>query len=166
MELIKEIYLENDVKCTNYQIRKAARSIAFNKDGKIPLLNVSKKNYHKLAGGGIEEGEDIMIALKREMLEEVGANIGDLEEIGVIVEYRNKAELLQFSYYYKSKVIGELVETAYTEEEKNNGFMLEWKTLEEAITLLENDKPIDYEGQFIVKRDLGFLQYFKNIETR
>lgn len=166
MELIKEIYLENDVKCTNYKIRKAARSIAFNKDGKIPLLNVSKKNYHKLAGGGIEEGEDIMIALKREMLEEVGANIGDLEEIGVIVEYRNKAELLQFSYYYKSKVIGELVETAYTEEEKNNGFMLEWKTLEEAITLLENDKPIDYEGQFIVKRDLGFLQYFKNIETR
>lgn len=165
MELIKEIYLKNDVKCTSYKIRKAVRSIAFNEDGKIPLLNVSKKNYHKLAGGGMEEGEDVITALKREMLEEVGANIEDLKEIGVIVEYRNKAKLLQFSYYYKSKIMGELVETAYTEEEKNNGFMLEWKTLEEAITLLENDKPIDYEGQFIVKGDLEFLQYFKNIEA-
>lgn len=161
MELIKEIYLENDVKCTNYRIRKAARSIAFNEDGKIPLLNVSKKNYHKLAGGGIEEGEDVITALKREMLEEVGANIGELEEIGAIVEWRNKSELLQFSYFYKSKVIGELVNTAFTEKEKNNGFILEWKTLDEAIALLQSDKPIDYEGQFIVKRDLAFLQYFK-----
>ena len=139
MELIKEIYFENDVKCNNYKIRKAARSIAFNTDGKIPLLNVSKNNYHKLAG----------------------ANIGELEEIGVIIEYRNKFELLQFSYYYKSKVIGKLTETAFTEKEKNNGFILEWKTLDEAIELLKNDKPIDYEGQFIVKRDLEFLEYFK-----
>ena len=161
MELIKEIYFENDVKCNNYKIRKAARSIAFNTDGKIPLLNVSKNNYHKLAGGGIEEGEDIIKALEREMLEEVGANIGELEEIGVIIEYRNKFELLQFSYYYKSKVIGKLTETAFTEKEKNNGFILEWKTLDEAIELLKNDKPIDYEGQFIVKRDLEFLEYFK-----
>ncbi len=161
MELIKEIYFENDVKCNNYKIRKAARSIAFNTDGKIPLLNVSKNNYHKLAGGGIEEGEDIIKALEREMLEEVGANIGELEEIGVIIEYRNKFELLQFSYYYKSKVIGKLTETAFTEKEKNNGFILEWKTLDEAIELLKNDKPIDYEGQFIVKRDLKFLEYFK-----
>lgn len=98
MELIKEMYLENDVNCTNYKIRKAA-------------------------------------------------------------------ELLQFSYYYKSKVIGQLVETAYTEEEKNNGFILEWKTLDEAIALLESDKPIDYEGQFIVKRDLEFLQYFMKLEN-
>lgn len=95
------------------------------------------------------------------MLEEVGANIGDLEEIGVIIEYRNKFELLQFSYYYKSKVIGKLTETTFTEKEKNNGFVLEWKTLEEAIELLQTDKPIDYEGQFIIKRDLEFLQYFK-----
>lgn len=161
MELIKEIYFENDVKCNNYKIRKAVRSISFNSEGKIPLLNVSKKNYHKLAGGGIEEGEDIINALKREMLEEVGANIGDLEEIGVIIEYRNKFELLQFSYYYKSKVIGKLTETTFTEKEKNNGFVLEWKTLDEAIELLQTDKPIDYERQFVIKRDLEFLQYFK-----
>ncbi len=161
MELIKEICLENDVVCNHYKIRKAARSIAFNSEGKIPLLNVSKENYHKLAGGGIEQGEDIITALKRELLEEVGANIGELEEIGVIVEYRNKHELLQFSYYYKSKIIGNLIKTSFTQEEKNNGFMLEWKTLDEAIALLENDKPMDYDGKYIVERDLTFLQHFK-----
>lgn len=32
---------------------------------------------------------------------------------------------------------------------------------DEAIELLKADKPIDYEGQFIIRRDLEFLQYFK-----
>lgn len=161
MELIKEICLENDATCDHYKIRKAARSIAFNHEGKIPLLNVSQNNYHKLAGGGIEEGEDVITALKRELLEEAGANIGNIEAIGAIIEYRKKFELLQFSYYYKSKVIGELVEPSFTEEELNGGFILEWKTLDEAITLLKNDKPINLEGKYIVERDLTFLQYYK-----
>lgn len=95
MNLIKEIYLDNDVDCEKYRIRKASRSIAFNDKNEIALLYVSKKGYHKLPGGGIEKGEDIIKALKREMLEEVGANIEVIDEIGTIIEYRNEFELLE-----------------------------------------------------------------------
>lgn len=161
MELIKEIYLENDVECNKYKIRKAARSVALNSSSKIPLLYVSKNEYHKLPGGGIEENEDIEAALKREMLEEVGANIEILKEIGVIIEYKNSSETLQISYCYYSKIVGELCNTDFTEKEKNDGFVLKWVTIDEAIELITNDKPLDYMGGFIRKRDLEFLNYFK-----
>ena len=69
MELIKEIY-EKDIgyNCENteiaYKIRKASRSIVLNNLHEVALLYVSKNNYHKLPGGGIEVGENIEVAYK------------------------------------------------------------------------------------------------------
>ncbi|MBZ9689308.1 NUDIX domain-containing protein [Clostridium estertheticum] len=163
MDLISEIY-EKDIgyKHENidisYKLRKASRSIVLNDSQKIALLFVSKNNYHKLPGGGIEAGEDIKIALNREVMEEVGVNIDVLGEIGTIIEYRNRHELLQISYCYYSEVKGAIKEPSYTDEEINNGFQLKWVTLDEAISILENDKPDNYLGKFIQSRDLMFLK--------
>ena len=168
MELIKEIY-ENDIgyKDENieiaYKIRKASRSIVFNNSGKIALLYVSKNNYHKLPGGGIEIGEDINTALHREIMEEVGVNIDVLGEIGTIIEYRDKHELLQISYCYYSKVKGNSKETAFTDEEKDAGFQLKWVKLDEALSILQEDSPDNYVGKFIKNRDLLFLEKAKLI---
>jgi len=169
MELIKEIY-EKDINCDcfntdiAYRLRKASRSIVFNSLGQIALLYVSEHNYHKLPGGGIEAGEDITLALNREVMEEVGVSIEVLGEVGVIIEYRNKHELLQISYFYYSKMKGEIFKPSYTEEELNNGFELKWVGLETAIDMLETDLPDDYVGKFIQYRDLIFLkQGFKII---
>jgi len=38
------------------------------------------------------------------------------------------------------------------------GFQLVWLSLDEAIEVLGNDKPINYDGKFIQKRDLIFLK--------
>lgn len=163
MELIKEIY-EKDIcyNCENinvaYKIRKAARSIVLNDSGKVALLYVSRNNYHKLPGGGIEADEDIGTALIREVMEEVGVNIDVLSEIGIIIEYKNKHELLQISYCYYSKVKGDIKETSFTDEEINDGFQLKWVDLHEAIEMLKNDTPDNYIGKFIQSRDLLFLK--------
>ena len=168
MELIKEIY-ENDIgyKDENieiaYKIRKASRSIVFNNSGKIALLYVSKNNYHKLPGGGIEIGEDINTALHREIMEEVGVNIEVLGEIGTIIEYRDKHELLQISYCYYSKVKGDSKETSFTDEERDAGFQLKWVKLDEALSILQEDTPDNYVGKFIKNRDLLFLEKAKLI---
>jgi len=168
MELIKEIY-ENDIgyKDENieiaYKIRKASRSIVFNNSGKIALLYVSKNNYHKLPGGGIEVGEDINAALHREIMEEVGVKIEVLGEIGTIIEYRDKHELLQISYCYYSKVKGNSKETAFTDEERAAGFQLKWVKLDEALSILQEDTPDNYVGKFIKNRDLLFLEKAKLI---
>lgn len=163
MELIKEIY-EKDIGYKNenteitYKLRKASRSIVLNGSKKIALLYVSKNKYHKLPGGGIEAGEDIKTALNREVMEEAGVNINILGEIGAIIEYRNKHELLQISYCYYSEVKGEIKEPSFTEEEINNGFKLKWVSLDEGISILENDIPDNYVGKFIQRRDLLFLK--------
>lgn len=163
MELIKEIR-ECDIAYNSkeseiaYKIRRASRSIVINELSEIALLYVSKNNYHKLPGGGIEEGENIEIALNREVMEEVGVNIQVLGEVGTIIEYRDEFEMLQISYCYYSKVIGEKSKPTFTDEEINGGFQLKWVNLDKAIDLLENDLPNNYVGKFIRYRDLLFLK--------
>lgn len=164
MKLIREIS-DKDIKNEkiyeediSYKLRKASRAVVLNESNKIALLNVSKDNYHKLPGGGIEKDEDIITALRRELMEEVGVEIDVLNELGMIIEYRNEFKQLQISYCYLCKVIGEYQETSFTEEEKNNGFLLEWVDINEAISILERDNPEKYMGKFIKERDLEFLK--------
>jgi len=58
MELLKEIKDKKFPKDqATLKIRKASRAILFDENGLIPLLFVSKYNYHKLPGGGIDAGE-------------------------------------------------------------------------------------------------------------
>src|SRR5450830_1921296 len=78
-----------------YRERRASRAVVFDRDGNIALLDVSKRGYHKLPGGGIDEGEDILAALNRETMEEIGCTIGNIRELGIIEEYRNNYELHQ-----------------------------------------------------------------------
>jgi ADP-ribose pyrophosphatase YjhB (NUDIX family) len=168
MELIKEI-TEKDLgyndenTAVSYKLRKASRSIVLNDSGEMALLYVSKNNYHKLPGGGIEEGEDIRIALNREVMEEVGVEIEVLGEVGITIEYRNKHELLQVSYCYYSKMKGNINAPSFTEEELNDGFQLKWVSVDEAINILESDVPNNYVGKFIQNRDLMFLRKAKEI---
>ena len=65
-----------------YQYRKTARAVVFDENNKIALLYVSKHNYHKLPGGGAEDGEDLIVALKRECVEEIGCDIEVIEDLG------------------------------------------------------------------------------------
>lgn len=166
MNLLREIYekhigIDNDIKEVSYKVRKAARTILFDESGKIALLYVSKDNYHKLPGGGVEHQENIIEALRREAAEEVGTDIEVLGEVGAIIEYRDEFEQLQISYCYYSKVKGEMGKTSYTEEEINSGFKLKWINVEEAMDFLEKDEPYNYVGRFIKERDKTFLRELK-----
>lgn len=163
MELLREIYEKDIILKENnsadcYRIRKAARTILFNDAGEIALLFVSKNNYHKLPGGGIESGENIPEALDREVMEEVGAKNNTLGEIGIIIEYRDEHELLQISYCYYSRTNGELNEPSFTKKEINDGFMLKWISIDNAISILKKDNPSNYVGKFVRQRDLTFLK--------
>ena len=93
MKTLKTIY-DTDVGYNNpepkeYKLRNAARAVIFDTDKKVALLHATKKSYHKLPGGGIEDGEDMQAALKRELLEEIGCEANNLRDLGIIEEYRN-----------------------------------------------------------------------------
>jgi 8-oxo-dGTP pyrophosphatase MutT (NUDIX family) len=142
--------------------RTAARAV-LEKEDKIALLYVSKRNYYKLPGGGIEEGEDPRLALEREIQEEVGCDCEVIGEVGITKDIRLRDGLDQTSYCFLAKVQGEINEQQLTEEEKENGFELRWVALDEAIKLQEESETEDYAGKFIVVRDHAFLRRAKEM---
>src|SRR3989339_1945165 len=158
MEILHEIkdkeWPKNE---STLEIREASRAVLFDENGLIPLLFVSNYNYHKLPGGGIDDGEGKAQALIREVMEEVGSKIEVTNEVGKIIEYRSKWNLKQISYCYVGKIISKGVPT-FTEEELSQNFKLVWLPLDEAISKVENDKPTNYEGSFIQQRDIVFLK--------
>lgn len=158
MELLKEIRdgeLPQDE--SSLKTREASRIVLFDENGMVPMLFVSRYSYHKLPGGGIDEGEDRKGALVREVLEETGSRIEIKGEIGKVIEFRSEWSLKQISYCYIGRVVSK-GEPDFTEKELRQGFELVWMTLDEAISRMENDKPACYEGNFIRKRDLVFLK--------
>ena len=142
----------------DYRFRKAVRAVVFDSDNKIGLLQVTKNNYHKLPGGGIEKGEDIVDALRRECLEEIGCQINIGKELGIIIEYRDKIKVKQESHCYIAEVAGSKGNPSFTKKEKNKGFKVKWIFLKEAIKKLESDNPNDCQGKFIQIRDLTYLK--------
>jgi 8-oxo-dGTP pyrophosphatase MutT (NUDIX family) len=152
---------ETENKCS--QKRLAARAVIFDDENKTAMLNVTNLNYHKLPGGGVEEGEDLSQALKREIMEETGCNISVMGEIGKIIEYRDKFDLQQESDCYLAKSTGQKGTSNFDEGETRDGFAVIWVSLDEALDMLKKDNPDDYEGKFIILRDLCFLEEAKKI---
>ncbi len=164
---IKEQDIESDspvVDTTDFRKRGAARAVLLDDNNQVYLLNVSLHGYHKLPGGGIDEGEEIIQALERELMEEVDCKAEIVAELGTIIEYRNYDDggLEQTSYCYLAKQIGEQVASSLEEGELDEGMIeVKAKDIDDAIALLNSDKPDNLEGKFIQKRDLAFLKEAK-----
>lgn len=143
---------------SQFRTREAARAVVFDADGKVALLHVGKHKYHKLPGGGIDAGENIPTALARELMEEIGCEAEVTGELGEVIEHRNRFEMIQKSYCFTAKIVGEKGAPDFTEHELANEFSIVWANdLEHAIELLEADKPDNYEGKFIKIRDTAIL---------
>ncbi len=117
-----------------------------------------------MPGGGVEEGEELLEALRREVLEEIGCTIQNIQELAVVEEYRNKFSLHQFSHCYVAQVEGEMGSPALTESELADGFETVWLPIDQAIETLKSESGVeDYQGKFIQKRDRLFLKEVKKL---
>lgn len=151
---------EEEIK--DYKLREATRAVVVDNEGMIALLYVSKNDYYKLPGGGIESGEDKIEALKRECLEEIGCDIDVMNEVGSIVEYRKFSNLKQISYCYFAKIKGEKGIPELTENEINNGFKQVWLSYDEIKEIFSKNEAKTIEGkEYIVPRDKVFIEEVK-----
>jgi len=168
MKLLKELF-ENELlpgergnSKQSYHIRHASRTVIIDQDNKTPLIHT--KNWFKIPGGGIDSGENIEEAAIREAQEESGCQIEIIDDLGLIIEYRDSWKQVQLSFCFLAKVLGDKGETEFTQNEKEQGFVLKWHDLDEAISLLESVKnPNQQMHANASERELTFMKVAKKL---
>lgn len=91
--------------------RDSARAIIHVDDDRLALVYATKLGYYKFPGGGIHDGEDKLVALAREVQEEVGLVLvaESVREFGVATRYQKSALaeniiFVQDNFYYECDV--------------------------------------------------------------
>jgi 8-oxo-dGTP diphosphatase len=148
---------------STYRVRTAVRAVMADQDGRIALMYAGKKKYYKLPGGGVDEGEDLDIALERELIEETGSKAKVTEDLGQVIEWRDYATLHQLSYAYRASLIGEPGMPDFTQHEIDEGFEMRWAdSLDQAATLIDaNTSSDDLDVRFMSLRDAAILRSAK-----
>ena len=139
MKLLKEL-THPELTSRNGRVlrRHAARGIVLRGD-QILLLFTERYNDFSLPGGGIDEGEDIILALKRELEEETGArDIQVKEHYGFIEEYRPhwkpQFDLMHMtSHFFLCDVAPKLADSRMESYEVANGMKPVWVSVSEAV---------------------------------
>lgn len=149
---------------TQYELRKSARVILLNKSGEIALQHLQNYNFYKLPGGGVDAGETVEQAAKREVKEEVGCDCEIIRPIGMVIEYREKYKLLHINYCFKAMVVGPITSPAFEEDEIKAGQINIWVAPDEVLELVKNGERTNYESHFNIAREVAFLEeYFKSM---
>ena len=168
--LVDEDFGLKSVEFNNPRVRKGARGIIINSDGKIAVFNKANKNEYKLPGGGIDEGENPEEAFKREALEETGCEIEIINSLGTIEEHKSLDNFKQTSYIFVAKVVNDTHKLNLTQKEKDEGAQLLWVDDTEALKLItdcydelkESKYENLYHSKFIALRDRYILEYYLN----
>lgn len=158
----------NTPKEKNDEIRFCVRVLLLDGEGRICVIKSDKYGYMQLPGGGIESGESIIEALRRETEEETGFLIKDIKPIGFTFERREDVRNTHswgrdISYIFEAlpyKNVG----THYMEDEIAEGFRPIWINLDDFIAEQEqNEGRIEsYSGCFSNRRDLEIARYFRS----
>ena len=150
-------------------IRFCTRVILPNDKNEICVIRSEKYGYMQIPGGGIDDGENIIEALRRETEEETGFLIKNIKPIGYTLEkredVRNNHNWDQDISFVFVALPDKNVGTKYMEDEVAEGFKPIWIKLEDFIVEQESNegKIENYSGCFSNKRDLEIARYFSRI---
>lgn len=164
MEQLGSIIQANDLDETMpIMYRNAARGIIY--DGsKLLMVYSSFYNDYTFPGGGVENEESSIECLKRECIEEVGAQVDEIEPLFKIVENYNwnGYYLIQTSEFFMCKMVKQ-TNTNLCDYEVKLGYQPVWLTVDELIELNQKHmaelKDTDYKG--VMERELRVLYYLK-----
>lgn len=172
MDSIEELYLE--LQDTEWPFehterdRAIARAICIDDDGSFYFVRVNRDDYFgkatliETAGGGVEEGEDLGTAIRRELKEELGADTEVICKIGVVSDYYNLLHRHNINNYFLCKVLS-FGEKNMTQQEIEDFHMSTLKlTYDEAVAEYEKRRETAI-GRLICNRELPVLKRAKEI---
>ena len=142
---------------SNQEPQKKSRAILINQEGKYAVMHEKKTNIYALPGGGIDEGEDEVTALKREVLEETGCICDTVEPLGIVYENRYHADVTRLTYFFVVRTSTKQNIQQLTDEERKLETLLKWCSLDELYHLLKDPKHESSQKKFLQARDLAAL---------
>ena len=154
---------------SNKAPRKTSRAIVINEEGNCAVMYAEKFNLYSLPGGGIEEGEDEITALIREIYEETGCTCDFVEQLGIVLENRNHQDYTTLSYYFviHTKTKTKTGHTHLTDTEMENGTSVQWLSLEETMHRIRDVEHETTQRKFLQARDLAALtEYLRRQELK
>ena len=90
--------------------REIVRGIVFDEERNFYFVRIhrddsfGKATLIETSGGGVEKGESLEMAIKRELKEELGAEVEILREIGIVSDYYNLIHRHNMNHYFLCKV--------------------------------------------------------------
>lgn len=145
-------------------IRKCVRGIVFDEENNIALVKV---NHLIIPGGGVEEGETLDEAIKRECLEESGCEIDDIKVLGKTFESRERKGGVQETFCFTAKLLGTKGIPTTTQEDEV-GMEVFWHPLNFALEKLKQQQtmltPQNYNAHFNVAVHIMFLEEAMRVE--
>ena len=145
-----------------------AKALLINSNKEI-LLGYSHDTY-QFIGGHIEEEEDLVKGLIREIEEESGIIIDDEEVIPFlkvtkyVKDYPNINENSCYDYYYyyiKTDKLPNLELVNYTDNEKEGNFKLVYIPLDEVEEVFKDNQKVSERVKTIALENLEAMEYFK-----
>ncbi len=148
-------------------LRHSTRAICL-KSEMILMLYTDRYDDYSLPGGGLNQGEDPIEGMKRELIEETGANnIIEIKPFGIYEEYRPwyKPDFEiqhMISYCYTCKVDEQLGDTNLEHYEKSNGMKPSWINIHEAINHNEKTMINNQRKGMSIERETYLLRLIKD----
>ena len=159
-EFIDSIY---EVK-GKFHKRDIVRAILLDEDNKIVLEVVKRDDdfgystYVETPGGGINEGEDHISALKREIKEELGYEIEVIKYLDLVKDYYNLINRENYNYYYLAKIIGKCPSS---KEELEKQILIGEVHLSLDDSIIKYKENVGGVGHLVLQRELPILELLK-----
>ena len=148
--------------------RRIARAIVYDDNGYFYFVRAERDDDFgratliETSGGGVEADEDLDSAIKRELKEELGAEVDVICKIGVVSDYYNLIHRHNLNHYFLCRVIS-FGDKNLTKDEIEDFHLSTLKlTYEEAVAEYEKRRETKL-GRLIANRELPILKHAKEL---
>lgn len=148
--------------------RMIVRAICFDDNGYFYFVRAErdddfgKATLIETSGGGVEAGEDLQSAIKRELKEELGADVDVIGKIGVVSDYYNLLHRHNINNYFICRIVS-FGDKNLTKDEIEDFHLSTLKmTYEEAAAEYEKRRKTGL-GRLIANRELPVLRKGREI---
>lgn len=164
-ELNDKIILGTDGLSTKAS-RITARAIVKNQDGLYAVMYADKFKLHSLPGGGVEDGEDVLTTLRREVYEETGCVCDEIQELGIVSENRASLDYTQINHYFVVTTTHTPGENHLTELELDSRTVVKWVVFDELVRLINDQKFDRVQAKYLKARDVVALREYAKVFTK